>query len=44
MIKKQPKEVYVIINGLAYDIYRMPFWKRWKLQLLTKLGRRIDVL
>jgi len=43
-MKKQAKEVYVIINGLAYDIYKMPFWKRWKVILLTKLGRRIDAL
>jgi len=43
-MKPARKEVYVIINGIAYDIYRMPFWKRWKLQLLTKLGRRIDSL
>jgi hypothetical protein len=44
MFKKQPKEVYVIINGLAYDIYKMPFWKRWKLQIMKRLGKRIDAL
>jgi len=38
------KETYIIINGLAYDIYKMPFWKRWRVILLTKLGRRIDAL
>lgn len=41
---KQPKEVYVIINGLAYDIYKMPFYRRWKLQIMKRLGMRIDAL
>lgn len=43
-MKQFKRETYIIVNGLAYDIYKMPFWKRWKVILLTKLGRRIDAL
>jgi hypothetical protein len=44
MFKKQQKEMYVIINGLAYDIYKMPFYRRWYLKLKVRLGYRIDAL
>ena len=43
-MKQFKRETYIIVNGLAYDIYKMPFWKRWKLIIKKRLGYRIDAL
>jgi len=41
---KKIKQEYIIINGLAYDLYKMPLWKRWKVRLKHLLGIRINAL
>lgn len=32
-------ETYVIINGLAYSLSRMPWYKRIYYRVMSKLGR-----
>jgi len=39
----KPKfETYIIINGMAYSVDRLPWYKRWAVRLALKLGFEID--
>ena len=41
-MKKFKPETYIIIRGIAHNVDRMPWYKRWSIKIKNRLGIQIN--
>ena len=37
-------ETFIVIGNMAYNLDRLPWYKRWKIKIKQRLGMHIDAL